>query len=78
MTAAGAAGTVRGRLRVNVDPFFSRIVLAAQVATFLNRHPNVRVELIMRATMSATWSQTVSIWRCDSANHRVGRWSPAS
>jgi DNA-binding transcriptional LysR family regulator len=48
MTAAGAAGVVRGRLRVNVDPFFSRIVLAAQVATFLKRHPDVRVELIMR------------------------------
>ena len=48
MTAAGASGTVRGRLRVNVDPFFSRIVLAAQVATFLDRHPDVRVELIMR------------------------------
>jgi DNA-binding transcriptional LysR family regulator len=48
MTAAGAAGVVRGRLRVNVDPFFSRIVLAAQMVTFLNRHPDVRVELIMR------------------------------
>ena len=48
MTAAGAAGVVRGRLRVNVDPFFSRVVLAAQVVTFLNRHPDVRVELIMR------------------------------
>ena len=48
MTAAGAAGTVRGRLRVNVDPFFSRIVLATQVATFLDRHPEVRLELIMR------------------------------
>jgi DNA-binding transcriptional LysR family regulator len=48
MTAAGAAGTVRGRLRVNVDPFFSRIMLAAQMASFLDRHPDVRVELIMR------------------------------
>ena len=48
MTAAGAAGTVRGRLRVNVDPFFTRVVLAGQVAAFLDRHPNVRVELIMR------------------------------
>src|ERR1700758_3486653 len=44
MTAAGATGTVRGRLRVNVDPFFSRIVLAAQVATFLDHHPDVRLE----------------------------------
>ena len=48
MKAAGAAGAVRGRLRVNVDPFFSRIVLAAQVASFLGRHPDVRLELIMR------------------------------
>jgi DNA-binding transcriptional LysR family regulator len=28
--------------------FFSRVVLAAQVATFLDRHPEVRLELIMR------------------------------
>jgi DNA-binding transcriptional LysR family regulator len=48
MIAAGAAGTVRGRLRINVDPFFSRIVLATQVATFLDSHPEVRLELIMR------------------------------
>ncbi|HEY2050823.1 MAG TPA: LysR family transcriptional regulator [Caulobacteraceae bacterium] len=48
MTAAGAAGAVRGRLRVNVDPFFSRIVLATRVARFLDRHPDVRIELIMR------------------------------
>jgi DNA-binding transcriptional LysR family regulator len=48
MTAAGAVGAVRGRLRVNVDPFFSRLVLAGQVATFLDRHPEVRLELIMR------------------------------
>jgi DNA-binding transcriptional LysR family regulator len=46
--AAGAASTVRGRLRVNVDPFFSRIVLASQLADFLVQYPEVRLELIMR------------------------------
>lgn len=46
--AAGSAGIVRGRLRVNVDPFFSRVVLAGQIAVFLERHPEVRVEMIMR------------------------------
>ena len=46
--ASGAAGIVRGRLRVNVDPFFSRVVLAAQISGFLDRHPEVRLELIMR------------------------------
>lgn len=48
MLAAGAAGTVRGRLRVNVDPFFSRVVLADRIGTFLDRHPHVRVDLVMR------------------------------
>src|ERR1700752_3636061 len=46
--ASGAAGIVRGRLRVNVDPFFSRVVLAAQISRFLDCHPEVRLELIMR------------------------------
>jgi DNA-binding transcriptional LysR family regulator len=46
--AAGSTNVVRGRLRINVDPFFSRIVLASHVMTFLQQHPNVRLELIMR------------------------------
>jgi DNA-binding transcriptional LysR family regulator len=44
--ASGSANVVRGRLRVNVDPFFS--VLASHVATFLEQHPQVKLELIMR------------------------------
>jgi len=39
MQASGSAAVVRGRLRVNVDPFFSRIVLAGQIAGFLEKHP---------------------------------------
>jgi DNA-binding transcriptional LysR family regulator len=46
--ASGASSTVRGRLRVNIDPFFSRIVLSRHLATFLTRHPDVSVQLIMR------------------------------
>ncbi len=46
--ASGSASVVRGRLRVNVDPFFSRIVLAGQVVKFLDRYPDVSLELIMR------------------------------
>jgi DNA-binding transcriptional LysR family regulator len=44
--ASGSAGTVRGRLRVNIDPFFSRLVLAAQLADFLDRYPELSLELI--------------------------------
>ncbi len=46
--AAGSAGKVRGRLRVNIDPFFSRIVLSRHLAAFLARYPDLSVELIMR------------------------------
>jgi len=46
--ASGARAAVRGRLRVNVDPFFSRVVLAPHIAGFLARYPDIAVELIMR------------------------------
>ena len=46
--AAGSTSRVRGRLRVNIDPFFSRIVLSKHLASFLARHPELSAELIMR------------------------------
>jgi DNA-binding transcriptional LysR family regulator len=46
--AAGSASRVRGRLRVNIDPFFSRIVLSKHLASFLTRYPELSAELIMR------------------------------
>ena len=37
--AAGAAEVVRGRLRVSVDPWFARTMLASRLRQFLTRHP---------------------------------------
>ncbi len=48
LEAAGAAQRVRGTLRVNVDPFFSRLILAQELAGFLDRQRELRVELVMR------------------------------
>lgn len=42
--AAGAAAMVRGRLRVSVDPWFARMVLASKLQTFLQRHPLLSVD----------------------------------
>jgi DNA-binding transcriptional LysR family regulator len=67
--ASGAAGIVRGRLRVNVDPFFSRVVLAAQISKFLDRHPEVRLELIMRDHVGDLVA--ASTWHCASAIRRA-------
>ena len=46
--ASGSAGAVRGRLRVNVDPLFLRIAVAARLPDFLMRHPDLSLELITR------------------------------
>jgi DNA-binding transcriptional LysR family regulator len=46
--ASGSTNKVRGRLRVNIDPYFSRVILSGHLAAFLTRYPDISVELIMR------------------------------
>ncbi|PWC78988.1 LysR family transcriptional regulator [Azospirillum sp. TSH64] len=46
--ASGAAGSVRGRLRVNVDPFFSGLVLAPHLRGFTERYPELQIEIHTR------------------------------
>jgi DNA-binding transcriptional LysR family regulator len=43
--AAGAAAVVGGRLRVSVDPWFARLVLAPKLQQFLVRYPQLSVDL---------------------------------
>jgi DNA-binding transcriptional LysR family regulator len=45
---AGSSSVVRGRLRVNVDAFFSRMMFASHSGRFLQRYPEVALELIAR------------------------------
>ena len=44
--AAGSSATVRGRLRVNVDPFFSHLILAPRLGAFLDRYPEITLEFV--------------------------------
>ena len=46
--AAGSAAAVRGRLRINVDPFFARLVLAPRLGKFLTAYPELSVEIVGR------------------------------
>src|SRR5271163_371389 len=48
---AGAAAAVRGRLRVNVDPWFARLVLVPRLSGFLTAHPALTLELVIRDTL---------------------------
>jgi DNA-binding transcriptional LysR family regulator len=46
--AAGDGVAVRGRLRVNLDPVFSRVLLGPGLDGFLDAHPDLSVELSSR------------------------------
>ncbi len=45
-SAAHAAHRVRGRLRINVDAFFARHVLAPRLPAFLAQYPELTIEVI--------------------------------
>jgi DNA-binding transcriptional LysR family regulator len=49
--AGQSAQAVRGRLKVNVDPWFARLVLAPRLSDFLAAHPQVSLELVIRDTL---------------------------
>jgi DNA-binding transcriptional LysR family regulator len=42
--AAGAAAVVNGRLRVSIDPWFARMVLAPRLPRFMTRYPLLSVD----------------------------------
>lgn len=48
VAAAGSGAAVLGRLRVDIDPYFSRMVLAPHLGGFLRKHPGLTLELITR------------------------------
>src|SRR5471030_3301702 len=46
--AGGDAATVRGKLRINLDPAFLRIVLGPKLDEFMDVHPELELEFIAR------------------------------
>lgn len=46
--AAGGGAVVRGKLRINLDPVFSHILLGAKLDAFMNAHPELELEFIAR------------------------------
>lgn len=43
--AAGSARAVRGRLRVNIDPYFSRLILGPALDRFMSSYPELQLDL---------------------------------
>jgi DNA-binding transcriptional LysR family regulator len=46
--AAGGGAIVRGKLRINLDPVFSHILLGAKLDAFMDAHPEIELEFIAR------------------------------
>src|SRR5271156_891545 len=46
-TTKGATA-VRGRLRINIDPTFARLMLLPRIGTFLDAYPELRLDLAVR------------------------------
>ena len=44
--ASGAASAVRGRLKVDIDPFFLPLVLAGRLGDFCDRYPELSIEFV--------------------------------
>jgi DNA-binding transcriptional LysR family regulator len=59
--AADAAHAVRGKLRVNVDPWIARLVLAPRLSDFLTAHPQVSLELLVRDTLGDLVSEGIDV-----------------
>jgi DNA-binding transcriptional LysR family regulator len=43
-----SASAVRGRLRVNIDPTFARLLLVPRIQAFLDAYPDLQIELMIR------------------------------
>ena len=49
--ASGAAATVQGRLRINIDAFFAQLILAPRLKEFMDAYPALELQLITRDTL---------------------------
>ncbi|PQV49767.1 LysR family transcriptional regulator [Paraburkholderia sp. BL21I4N1] len=47
-SATGGATIVRGKLRINLDPVSSRIILGTRLDAFMDAHPELELEFIAR------------------------------
>jgi DNA-binding transcriptional LysR family regulator len=59
--AAGAASAVRGRLKVDIDPFFLPLVLAGRLGDFCDRYPELSIEFVSREHLGDLVSEGIDL-----------------
>jgi DNA-binding transcriptional LysR family regulator len=60
-SASGAAVSVKGTLRVSVNPFFARHILATKLPNFLRRYPDVTLTLMQSAEVGDLIAEGVDL-----------------
>ncbi len=59
--ALGAASAVRGRLKVDIDPFFLPLVLAGRLGAFCERYPELSIEFVTREHIGDLVSEGIDL-----------------
>src|SRR3984957_19392982 len=59
--ASGATSAGRGRLRVDIDPFFLPLVLAGRLGAFCERYPELSIEFVSREHVGDLVSEGVDL-----------------
>jgi DNA-binding transcriptional LysR family regulator len=59
--ASGAVSAVRGRLKVDIDPFFLPMVLAGRLGAFFERYPDLSIEFISSERVGDLVSEGVDL-----------------
>ena len=59
--ASGATSAVRGRLRVDIDPFFLPLVLAGRLGAFCERYPELSIEFVSREHVGDLVSEGIDL-----------------
>jgi DNA-binding transcriptional LysR family regulator len=61
IVASGAVSAVRGRLRVDIDPFFLPLVLAGRLGLFCERYPELAIEFVTRERVGDLVSEGIDL-----------------
>src|ERR1700723_3760762 len=59
--ASGAASAVRGRLKVDIDPFFLPLVLAGRLGAFCERYPELSIEFVSNERIGDLVSEGIDL-----------------
>src|SRR6202042_1028877 len=61
VAASGAASGVRGRLRIDIDPFFLPLVLAGRLGGFCERYPELSIEFVTSEQIGDLVSERIDL-----------------